>query len=188
MDTQGGRKVLELRVKDGVVYSVRVNMGVPILECARIPALCDAPRFVDMPYTASGMGVRGTLVNMGNPHSVVFWRTSLPWILGPSGRGLSGIPCSPIGSTRSLCRWSRMAALRCGCMSGAQGRPWPAAPGPVLLWWRPGCSKRWEIPPESICRRAIYFFPGPGKGNPSIWKVLPLGFMMEFCGRNPGKH
>ena len=70
VDTQGGRKVLELQVKDGVVYSVRVNMGVPILECARIPALCDAPRFVDMPYTASGMEVRGTLVNMGNPHSV----------------------------------------------------------------------------------------------------------------------
>lgn len=95
VDTQGGRKALELRVEDGVVYSVRVNMGVPILECARIPALCDAPRFVDMPYTASGMEVRGTLVNMGNPHSVVFLEDIAALDLGAIGPGFERHPMFP---------------------------------------------------------------------------------------------
>ena len=72
VQTGGGIKELELTVKDGRVALVKVNMGAPILEPARIPIDLESDRVVDQPIEVDGKTVSITGVSMGNPHAVVF--------------------------------------------------------------------------------------------------------------------
>lgn len=72
--TGGGLKNLDLKVKDGKVQTVRVDMGMPELFPAKIPV--DLPGEVVMGYRLS---VGSSLyeihcVSTGNPHCVVFVR------------------------------------------------------------------------------------------------------------------
>jgi diaminopimelate epimerase len=61
---------LELEVSGGTVRQVRVDMGEPILEAARIPTTLpgDPPVEVALP----GHALKVTCVSMGNPHCVAF--------------------------------------------------------------------------------------------------------------------
>ncbi|MDO4293459.1 MAG: diaminopimelate epimerase [Eubacteriales bacterium] len=69
----GGQvKAMELTVEDGKTRAVRVDMGEPVLEAARVPVLCKKERAVDEPVTAAGREWRMTCVSMGNPHAVIF--------------------------------------------------------------------------------------------------------------------
>ena len=56
----------------GKVTKVRVNMGSPILEPAKIPVEAAGERVVDEPIEVQGKEYRMTCVSMGNPHAVVF--------------------------------------------------------------------------------------------------------------------
>ena len=56
----------------GEVTRVRVNMGSPILEPAKIPVKAPGDRVIDAPLTVDGREYRMTCVSMGNPHAVVF--------------------------------------------------------------------------------------------------------------------
>ncbi len=81
-----GRGVLSLRLfpgADGKVERVRVDMGEPILEAARIPTTLAGERVVDVPLTgipglegdwqaACGLVPKMTCVSMGNPHVVLY--------------------------------------------------------------------------------------------------------------------
>jgi diaminopimelate epimerase len=85
-----GRGVLELavRVVDGKVAQVRVDMGEPILEPARVPTTLPGERIVDVSLpdlgrdlkmlgdwqAACGLDPRMTCVSMGNPHAVLYCR------------------------------------------------------------------------------------------------------------------
>lgn len=72
VDTRDGVKRLALKVEDGRVRSVRVDMGAPGLERAQIPmAGPPGERFVGQPFIAAGREYRGTAVSMGNPHLVL---------------------------------------------------------------------------------------------------------------------
>ncbi len=71
----GGQiKYLEMTVEKGVVTKVRVNMGAPVLEAAKIPVLSDNREVTAEPITIpeTGETYRMTCVSMGNPHAVVF--------------------------------------------------------------------------------------------------------------------
>jgi len=68
----GAVKYLKLTVEDGKVSQVRVNMGEPILEPARIPVAGEGEALVDAPICVDGQEYRMTCVSMGNPHAVVF--------------------------------------------------------------------------------------------------------------------
>ncbi|MBE5860947.1 MAG: diaminopimelate epimerase [Butyrivibrio sp.] len=75
----GGRvRILDLKTEDGMVTSVRVNMGAPILTPASIPvALPDEKAMsresvVNYPITVMDREYTMTCVSMGNPHAVVF--------------------------------------------------------------------------------------------------------------------
>lgn len=69
----GGQvKHLEYTFEDGHVKLVRVNMGQPVLEAARIPVCSDRERVIDEEILVNGKGYRMTCVSMGNPHAVVF--------------------------------------------------------------------------------------------------------------------
>jgi diaminopimelate epimerase len=71
LETLAGIKILDLRLEDGRVQAVWVDMGAPRLEPAAIPMRTDGESFVNREITVDGQAYRGTAVSMGNPHLVV---------------------------------------------------------------------------------------------------------------------
>lgn len=70
----GGQvKYLDLTVENGRVSRVKVDMGEPVLEPARIPVLAQGDSAVNEEIFVQGREYRMTCVSMGNPHAVVFW-------------------------------------------------------------------------------------------------------------------
>lgn len=63
---------LQLTVNDGVVESVRVDMGKPILEGQAIPTTLVGNPVVDASLVLPGADLMVTCVSMGNPHCVAF--------------------------------------------------------------------------------------------------------------------
>ena len=72
VETLGGIKYLDLTVEDGKVKLVKVDMGKPELEPAKVPVKAEGDRVVDAPILVDGEEYRMTCVSMGNPHAVVF--------------------------------------------------------------------------------------------------------------------
>ena len=71
VSTRSGIKQLELTVEDGKVSQVKVDMGAPILEAARIPVRTEQEQVVSQPITVQEREFEMTCVSMGNPHCVV---------------------------------------------------------------------------------------------------------------------
>lgn len=73
IETGRGVLTLDLEVKDGKAERVRVNMGEPILEAAKIPTLLpgDPPKNVSLSYGPTA-ALDVTCVSMGNPHAVAY--------------------------------------------------------------------------------------------------------------------
>jgi diaminopimelate epimerase len=72
LETKSGIKTLNLNVENGVVKTVRVDMGEPVLLAADIPVLAETPEFINQPVTVEDTIYLMTCVNMGNPHAVTF--------------------------------------------------------------------------------------------------------------------
>jgi diaminopimelate epimerase len=73
IETGRGVLTVDLEIVNGKAERVRVNMGVPILEAAKIPTTLPGPRVVDQPLPGPwGEDVRLTCVSMGNPHAVIY--------------------------------------------------------------------------------------------------------------------
>lgn len=72
IETLAGIKYLDLKVENGKVALVTVNMGSPELVPSRIPVVSDKEILVDEPIMVAGTEYRMTCVSMGNPHCVVF--------------------------------------------------------------------------------------------------------------------
>lgn len=76
VQTDAGVLTLELTLTaspaGGVVREVRVDMGEPILEPARIPVALDGDRVIRAPLPMPGRLLQMTCVSMGNPHAVIF--------------------------------------------------------------------------------------------------------------------
>lgn len=73
IESFGKVKYLELTLgSDNKVSTVRVNMGAPILEAAKIPVLSDHEQVVSEEIEVNGQRYQMTCVSMGNPHAVVF--------------------------------------------------------------------------------------------------------------------
>ncbi|MDR3282208.1 MAG: diaminopimelate epimerase [Candidatus Methanoplasma sp.] len=69
--TQAGDLGAGVRLKDGKVQSVEVNMGAPVLDGRKVPIDHDG-KFVDSDLEVGGRVIRGSAVSMGNPHFVTF--------------------------------------------------------------------------------------------------------------------
>jgi diaminopimelate epimerase len=63
---------LQLRLQDGLVDQVRVDMGAPILLAEAIPTTFVGEPVADALLTLPGHDLTVTCVSMGNPHCVVF--------------------------------------------------------------------------------------------------------------------
>ena len=72
VESGGQLKLLHLNVQDGETKSVRVDMGAPELDGAKIPSSFSGKPVVGAPIDVDGTSYRVTLVNVGNPHAVVF--------------------------------------------------------------------------------------------------------------------
>ncbi|MFN9917385.1 MAG: diaminopimelate epimerase, partial [Pirellulaceae bacterium] len=71
-ETGAGVLSVDLCLKDGLVDSVTVDMGQPILEAARVPTLLAEQTVVNFPMTIDGHRLFVTCLSMGNPHCVIF--------------------------------------------------------------------------------------------------------------------
>ncbi|MDO5344391.1 MAG: diaminopimelate epimerase [Lachnospiraceae bacterium] len=71
VNTKSGIKYLDLTVENGKVSLVKVDMGAPILEAERIPAVWETEQILNAPITVADTPYRMTCVSMGNPHCVV---------------------------------------------------------------------------------------------------------------------
>lgn len=72
LETLAGTIILHLSINDNSVSSVRVDMGEPILEAVRIPAIYNKTQIIDELIEFSGKQFKATCVSMGNPHIVLF--------------------------------------------------------------------------------------------------------------------
>lgn len=72
LETGRGVLAVDLEVKDGKATRVRVNMGEPILEAAKIPTTLPGDPPVNVRFQAGGAEYTGTCVSMGNPHVVLY--------------------------------------------------------------------------------------------------------------------
>lgn len=72
IDTLGGLKYLDLKVVEGKVTEVTVDMGEPILKPELIPVKASGDKVIDYPIIVEEKEFRMTCVSVGNPHAVVF--------------------------------------------------------------------------------------------------------------------
>jgi diaminopimelate epimerase len=72
IETGRGVLTVELEVKNDTVSRVRVNMGEPILDAAKIPTTLPGDPPVNARLDVDGESYQATCVSMGNPHAVVY--------------------------------------------------------------------------------------------------------------------
>ena len=72
VQTNCGLVYLELAIEDGIVRSIRVDMGKPILDPKLIPLALDSDLCVNIDFEIPGFKNKLTAISMGNPHAVFF--------------------------------------------------------------------------------------------------------------------
>ncbi len=72
IETGAGVLALDVETAGGLVQRVRVNMGQPILEAAKIPTKLPGSPVLNVDLNVAGRSFKVTCVSMGNPHCVVF--------------------------------------------------------------------------------------------------------------------
>jgi len=72
IETGRGILTVDLEVKGGKAQRVRVDMGEPILEAAKIPTTLAGNPPTDAEVVVEGEAFAFTCVSMGNPHAVTF--------------------------------------------------------------------------------------------------------------------
>ena len=83
IETGAGILTLQLFPENGRVKQVRVNMGQPILESARIPTTLPGDPPINAPLPLGEIDLEVTCVSMGNPHCVTFVPAlNDEWVLG----------------------------------------------------------------------------------------------------------
>lgn len=131
VDTLGGVKRLALNVKNGVVDTVKVDMGRPGLDRADLPMNGDTPgRVLAEPLEAGGEIVAITGVSMGNPHAVFFVDEAQDSVINTLGPIIETHPAFPrrtnvhavqVNSRDELTMltWERGAGRTLACGTGA---------------------------------------------------------------------
>ncbi len=72
VETLGGIKEVDLDVEGGEVRASSVDMGVPTFKTSDIPMISDKDEFLDSELIVDGNPIKMTVVNVGNPHAVIF--------------------------------------------------------------------------------------------------------------------
>lgn len=72
VETLAGIKILDLKIENGKVALVKVDMGEPVLLPGQIPVNSEKDRFISEPVKIDGKIYCVTAVSMGNPHAVSY--------------------------------------------------------------------------------------------------------------------
>ncbi|MHA1913690.1 MAG: diaminopimelate epimerase [Promethearchaeota archaeon] len=74
IETLKGVVVARLNIIEGVVTTVQIDMGPPILKCEEIPVIIDSisDKCINEPIAVIDKLFNFTAVSMGNPHAVIF--------------------------------------------------------------------------------------------------------------------
>jgi diaminopimelate epimerase len=72
LETGRGILAVDVEVKGGKAQRVRVDMGEPILEAAKIPTMLQGNPPIEAELLVEGEAFHFTCVSMGNPHAVAF--------------------------------------------------------------------------------------------------------------------
>lgn len=73
IDTLAGVKYLDLKVENGKVAEITVDMGEPELIAKNIPIVSENEKVVSEDITVDGKNYQITGVSMGNPHAIVYY-------------------------------------------------------------------------------------------------------------------
>lgn len=131
VETLSGVKTLKLTLdKNGKVWAARVDMGAPALEGRKIPSIYRGKKIIAQPLEVDGKNYSVTLVNMGNPHCVVFAEKTDELSLKELGAKFENHPAFPerintefvsvIGKNRLKMRvWERGSGETLACGTGA---------------------------------------------------------------------
>lgn len=95
LETLGGMKYLELHVKDGIVESVTVDMGEPILEAAQIPVVSEKYPVIGETVQILDREFAFTCVSMGNPHAIAFVENVMEYPIETYGKVSEHHPMFP---------------------------------------------------------------------------------------------
>ncbi|MGO4274124.1 diaminopimelate epimerase, partial [Paenibacillus sp. TAF58] len=90
-----GVQKVQLNVQDGIVRTVRVDMGQPILNGLQVPTTVDEAKIIDYPIEVDGKEFRFTAVSMGNPHCVIYVDDAVNFDLATWGPKLEVHPMFP---------------------------------------------------------------------------------------------
>jgi diaminopimelate epimerase len=90
-----GEQKVTLNVKDGVVETVTVDMGEPVLSGFLIPVAIDAEPVLSESIESDGTEFKFTAVSMGNPHCVIYVEDAVSFDLATWGPKLEVHPLFP---------------------------------------------------------------------------------------------
>jgi diaminopimelate epimerase len=77
VETKGGIILNYLKIKNGKIKEVKVNIGKPRLKKEELPYVGKQDNLVNIPLTVSDKKFFATLVSMGNPHCVIFFNKDI---------------------------------------------------------------------------------------------------------------
>lgn len=132
VETGAGIIIPKLNVKDGVVESVTVDMGEPVLNGPSIPVTGYGDgEVVRQTITVDGRDFKMTCVSMGNPHAVVFMDKEADCdLIEKVGASFEVHPAFPAKTNTHFCYvrdknhirmrvWERGAAMTLACGTGS---------------------------------------------------------------------
>ena len=141
IETGRGVLSLDVQVANNRVQSVRVDMGEPILEAAKIPTTLAGERVVNAPlpplaggtpawFADCGVDPRMTCVSMGNPHATIYCRDVARVPLEIIGPPLETAPAFPrrinvhfvqvhSPTEVTMRTWERGSGITLACGTGA---------------------------------------------------------------------
>lgn len=130
IETGNGILSLNLSIQDGKVSAACVNMGQPILEASKIPAIADDSRLVNYQIEVGGLGMTMTCLSMGNPHAVFFVDDVASLVIERLGPQIENLPLFPqrtnvhwvqVQSRNEVTMrtWERGAGITLACGTGA---------------------------------------------------------------------
>lgn len=130
VETKSGIKTLELLVENGKVARVKVDMGAPILESAKIPVVSESDRVIGQTVAVDGRSWQMTCVSMGNPHAVVYLEDVEGLDIEKTGPQFENHPMFPDrvntefvrildGHTAQMRVWERGSGETMACGTGA---------------------------------------------------------------------
>ena len=95
VETLAGLRHLQIIEEGGIARAVRVDMGKPILEPEKIPALFPGRQAIRVPLILEERGLEVSCVSMGNPHAVTFVDNVADYPVEKIGRMVENHPAFP---------------------------------------------------------------------------------------------